>query len=193
MPDLEQTLLEENARLKKQLVLLQLDRSDFQKQIAFSQREREDLQRQIEEFVRLHEGQQRTIQALQERIKGYIRRIYGKKSEKIDVNQMVFDDIILAAEKCLDPQSPAPHPEIAEEKVRAHIQRKHPGRKPLPPEIPRVEHYLDIPEKEKFTADGKERPIIGVDISEKLDYRPAVFVVNRYIRPKYGADDDIMV
>ena len=33
--------------------------------------------------------------------------------------------------------------------------------------------------------------LIGLDITEKLDYRPAVFVVNRYIRPKYGADDDI--
>jgi transposase len=67
----------------------------------------------------------------------------------------------------------------------------HPGRKPLPPHLERIEHYLDIDEKDKLTADGKERPVIGFDITERLDYRPSVFVVNRYIRPKYGADDDL--
>ena len=160
-------------------------------EIAVLKKERNNLREQVEEFERVNAGQKRTIAALQARVKYYIRRIYGKKSEKIDVTQMTFDDVILAAERCLNPQEPAPHPDIVEEKVREHIRRKHPGRNPLPPELPRVEHYLDIPEKDKYTADGKERPLIGIDISEKLDYRPASLVVNRYIRPKYGADDDI--
>jgi len=177
MSNREAALLEENTHLKE-------ERSHLIE-------ERAHLKEQIDEFVRINGSQQATIKALQERVKGYIRRIYGRKSEKIDVTQMVFDDIILAAEKCLNPQEPAPHPDIVEEKVREHIRRKHPGRRPLPPELERVEHYLDIPEEDKKTAEGKDRPIIGIDISEKLDYRPAVFVVNRYIRPKYGADDDI--
>ena len=177
MSNRETELLEENTRLKEaQSHLIE---------------ERDHLKEQIEEFARLNGSQQATIKALQERVKGYIRRIYGRKSEKIDVTQMVFDDVILAAEKCLNPQEPAPHPDIVEEKVREHIRRKHPGRKPLPPELERVEHYLDIPEKDKKTAEGNDRPLIGLDITEKLDYRPAVFVVNRYIRPKYGANDDI--
>jgi len=170
MSDREAALLEEITHLKE---------------------ERDHLKEQNAEFERLHAGQQSTIKALQERVKGYIRRIYGRKSERIDVAQMVFDDIILVAEKCLNPNEPAPHPDIVEEKVHEHIRRKHPGRKSLPPELERIEHYLDIPEKDKKTADGKDRPIIGIDITEKLDYRPAVLVVNRYIRPKYGANDDI--
>ena len=177
MSDREIALLEENVRLKK-----------IQSRL---QEENTQLKEQNDEFERLHASQQRTIKALQERVRYYIRRIYGRKSEKIDVKQMVFDDIILAAEKCLRPEEPAPHPDIVEEKVRANIRRKHPGRKPLPPELPRIEHYLDIPEKDKYTTDGKERPIIGLDITEKLDYRPSSLVVHRYIRPKYGADDDI--
>ena len=184
MSNREKALLEENTRLKE-------ERSRFIKEAIRWQDDCLHLKEQNEEFARQHTRQQATIKALQERIKGYIRRIYGRKSEKIDVTQMVFDDIILAAERCLNPQEPAPHPDIVEEKVREHIRRKHPGRRPLPAELERVEHYLDIPEEEKYTADGKERPLIGVDISEKLDYRPCVFVVNRYIRPKYGADDDI--
>ncbi len=170
MSDQETALLEENARLKE---------------------ERTHLKEQITEFEQSHVRQQATIKALQQRVKEYIRRIYGRKSEKIDVSQMVFDDIILAAEKCLSPEEPAPHPDIVEEKVREHIRRKHPGRKPLPPELPRIDHHLDIPEEEKYTADGKERPLIGVDITEKLDYQPSSLVVHRYFRPKYGADDDI--
>lgn len=177
MSDLEAALLEENTRLKKQAECFAVEKESFLGQ--------------IEEFLKLDTGRQRTIEALQKRVNDLLRRIYGRKSEKIDVNQMVFDDIILAAEKCLNPQEPAPHPEVVEEKVREHLRRKHPGRRPLPPELPRVEHYLDIPEADKFTADGRPRPLIGVAVSEKLDYRPATFVVNRYIRPKYGADDDI--
>lgn len=184
MSNWETALLEENTRLKEEQSHLRKERDQFEEQLNNSKQ-------QIEEFVRLNEGQQATIKALQERVKGLIRRIYGKRSERIDVTQMVFDDIILACEKCLKPKEPAPHPELVEEKVREHIRRKHPGRKPLPPELERVEHYLDIDEKDKKTAEGKDRPIIGIDITEKLDYRPAVFVVNRYIRPKYGADDDI--
>jgi transposase len=184
MSDREAALLEENTRLKEKQSLLIKEQSHLIE-------ERDHLKEQIEEFERLNGSQQATIKALQERIKGYIRRIYGRKSERIDVTQMVFDDIILAAEKCLNPNEPAPHPDIVEEKVQEHIRRKHPGRKALPPELERIEHYLDIPEKDKKTADGKDRPIIGIDISEKLDYRPAVLVVHRYIRPKYGANDDI--
>ena len=163
MSSLEATLLEENRHLKEQ----------------------------ISEFQQVNSRQQATIKALEQRVKEYIRRIYGRRSEKIDVNQMVFDDVILAAEKCLRPDQDAPHPQIAEEKVREHIRRKHPGRNPLPPELPRIEHYLDIPEEEKVDVNGNERPLIGVDITERLDYRPASMEVHRYIRPKYGADDDI--
>ena len=149
------------------------------------------LKEQINELSEVIQRKDATIQAQVARIKEYIRRIYGQRSEKIDPAQMVFDDVILAAEKCIRPEQKRLPADIVEEKVREHIRRKHPGRKPLPAELERVEHYLDIPEEEKLTADGKERPLIGLDITEKLDYRPCVFVVNRYIRPKYGADDDI--
>ena len=184
MSNRETALLEENTRLKEERNYFEAERNNLAE-------ERNYLKEQVEEFGRVNAGQQRTIAALQERVRYYIRRIYGRKSEKIDVTQMVFEDIVLAAEKCLNPQEPAPHPDIVEENVREHIRRKHPGRNPLPPELPRIEHYLDIPKEEKYTADGKERPIIGIDITEKLDYQPASLVVHRYIRPKYGADDDI--
>src|ERR1700677_3328881 len=117
MSSREAALLEENARLKEKQSLLIKEQTDLME-------ERDHLKEQNEEFARLNDSQQATIKALQERVKGYIRRIYGRKSEKIDVTQMVFDDVILAAEKCLNPQEPPPHPDIVEEKVREHLRRK---------------------------------------------------------------------
>ena len=78
--------LEENTRLKE-------ERSILIKEQSHLIEERDHLKEQNEEFARLAGSQQATIKALQERVKGYIRRIYGRKSEKIDVTQMVFDDV----------------------------------------------------------------------------------------------------
>lgn len=137
------------------------------------------------------ENKDQMIRMQQNRLNDLLKRIYGRKSEKLDPNQMVFDEILLAADQN-KPQEEEPFDgAIKEEIVREHIRRNHPGRKPLPEHLERIEHYLDIEEKDKITKDGKERPIIGFDITERLDYQPCVFVVNRYIRPKYGADDDI--
>jgi transposase len=156
-----------------------------------AQEENVHLKEQINALSDVIEHRDATIKAQQIRLTAALKRIYGRRSEKLDPNQMLFDDVILAAEKYAAPNQVAIHPEVVEEKVRAHIRRKHPGRKPLPAHLERIEHYLDIPEQDKFTADGKERPLIGLDITEKLDYQPCVLVVHRYIRPKYGADDDI--
>jgi len=129
------------------------------------------LNEQVSELTNVIERRDKTISAQQQRIKDYIKRIYGRRSEKLDPGQMVFNDLILAAEKYANPDQEALNPDVVEEKVRAHIRRKHPGRKPLPEQLQRVEYYLDVPAEDKITAEGKERPLIGLDITEKLDYR----------------------
>jgi transposase len=155
------------------------------------QERNQHLEDQINELTNVIECRDRTIRAQQNRLNDLLKRIYGRRSEKLDPNQLVFDEVILDAEQSPDPQEELIDPQVKEQVIREHIRRTHPGRKPFPEHIKRVEHYLDIDEKDKFSAEGKERPLIGVDINEKLDYRPSVFIVNRYIRPKYGADDDL--
>ncbi|MCK5581944.1 MAG: IS66 family transposase, partial [Candidatus Omnitrophica bacterium] len=171
-----EALLKENQSLKNQ--------------IAESCEKTTYLKEQIDELASVIEGRNATIKAQRVRLDELIKRIYGRRSEKLDPKQLVFDEVILEADKQERTQEPI-NPIVKEQIVREHIRRTHPGRKPLPEHLQRIEHYLDIDEKDKFTADGKERPMIGVDVTEKLDYRPSVFVVNRYVRPKYGADDDI--
>ena len=170
--------MEENTRLKEAHHRYQEDLSH--------------LEAQIDELTHVIEGKDRTIRTQQNRLNDLIKRIYGRKSEKLNPDQFVFEEVVLEAQKARPAkEEPQIDPQVKEQIVREHIRRNHPGRRPLPEHIERIEHYLDVDEKDKYTKDGKERPLIGVDITEKLDYQPCVFVVNRYIRPKYGADDDI--
>ena len=48
----------------------------------------------IEQLTLKLEATQRQLSTLQHQIEQLIRRIYGRKSEKIDPNQMMFDSII---------------------------------------------------------------------------------------------------
>ncbi len=170
MSDRETVLLEEVARLKDKVI-------HFQEQIG--------------ELATVIETKDRTILAQQNRLNELLKRIYGRKSEKLDPEQLVFDEVILAAGKAVRAGQEPDDAALKEQVIREHIRRSHPGRRPLPEHLERIEHYLDIDEKDKVTGEGKPRPLIGFDITERLDYRPCVLVVNRYIRPKYGADDDI--
>jgi transposase len=63
-------------------------------------------------------------------------------------------------------------------------QHNRPGRNPLPPELPRIEHRHE-PESCSCGECGRDLVKIGEDISEQLDVEPARFFVHRHIRPQY--------
>ncbi|MDH5230258.1 MAG: IS66 family transposase [Gammaproteobacteria bacterium] len=70
--------------------------------------------------------------------------------------------------------------------VQSH-QRKKPGRKPLPAELPRIEVIHDLDESEKTCPhDGHTLKPIGETFSEQLDIIPAKIQVIRHIRKKYA-------
>lgn len=64
--------------------------------------------------------------------------------------------------------------------------KKAPKRSPLPPELSRFE-IRHVPESENCACDCQLRRI-GEDISEKLDYTPGMFHVERHIRGKWICD-----
>ncbi|WP_321927432.1 IS66 family transposase, partial [Burkholderia sp. BCC1998] len=69
------------------------------------------------------------------------------------------------------------------EPTRVERQREQPKRAPLPPQLPRTEIHH---EPDSTTCQcGCERIRIGEDVSEKLDYTPGVFTVERHIRGKW--------
>jgi len=81
------------------------------------------------------------------------------------------------------------------EKVDAHVRRKK-GRRPLSPDLPRVDRIHDIADDAKICPCGCALKKIGEEVSEKLDVIPQKIQVIRHIRPKYacptceGVEDD---
>ena len=112
------------------------------------------------------------------------RRIFGRRAEKLSEEDrrqlLLFNE---AEEILLAQGSPQPDEQTVE--VRAHSRRKC-GRKPLPPEIPRVETIHDISEEEKRCACGQQMVRIGEEVCEKLEVIPARIRVRRHVRPKYA-------
>jgi transposase len=153
--------------------------------------EKKDLQ--IQELSKQLQSSQRNIKMLQHQVEQLLRRVYGRRSEKLDPNQLMFDDLIL---KTFD-QPIAQPPELpveqkAERKKPRTTKRRHPGRIPIPEHLERVEIVLDIPEEDKVCPEtGKPLKKIGEEVSEKLEYRPGKLIVNVYKRPKYGSPDSM--
>jgi transposase len=82
-------------------------------------------------------------------------------------------------------QETAPLDESAKLEVKAHTRTKS-GRKPLDPNLRRVEEIIDIPEEEKTCACGSQMTKIGEETSEKLEIIPQSIYVTKTIRPKYA-------
>ncbi|AEA65919.1 IS66 family transposase [Burkholderia gladioli] len=107
------------------------------------------------------------------------RQQFGKRSEQLNKEQLSL------LEESVDGDLAAIGLELQELKSdqQARVPRQQPKRMPLPPELPRIDirHEPDSP----GCTCGCERVRIGEDISEKLDYTPGVFTVERHIRGKW--------
>jgi transposase len=149
--------------------------------------ERQELQ--IEELTKKLGSSDRQLKLLQHQVEQLLRRIYGRRSEKLDPNQLVFDNLLLEALEqppCSENEEENPTPT---KESTPKSKRRHPGRIPIPEHLQRVEIVLDVPEKAKVSPEGKELKLIGWEVSEKLEFRPGRLIVNVYKRPKYGSPD----
>ncbi|MPW24123.1 IS66 family transposase, partial [Paraburkholderia sp. CNPSo 3157] len=110
-----------------------------------------------------------------------LRRLhFGKRSEQLNVEQMsLLNEAIDADLAALEIELEQLQSNTAPDK-----QRQKPKRTPLPPELPRTD-ILHEPD-DKTCSCGCQRARIGEDISEKLDYTPGVFTVERHIRGKWA-------
>jgi transposase len=122
------------------------------------------------------------IEFLEERVRFLQKALFGRKSEKRPPDEEGPRQLHLfnEAEALVAEESEQPPLVVPE-----HTRRR-PKRKPLPPELPRVEVVHDIPEAEKVCGCGEPLCRIGEEVNEKLDIIPAKVQVIRNIRPKYA-------
>jgi transposase len=124
---------------------------------------------------------------------------FGKKSEKLTPEEEIQSRLFNEAEKSIEnpdknvePETTAKDEEAKTEddiiEVKGFTRKR--GRKPIPADIPRKDVIHDIsPEEKKCPCCGENRPKIGQEESEELDYIPAKIQVLRHIFPKYGSCD----
>ena len=137
--------------------------------------------------ARLTETFETKIRLMQHQMDGLLKRLYGRSSEKIDPSQLLFQDVLLEADKQPVPaQAEAP---VVTTVVKEHARHKH-GRSPLPEHFPRVEHVMDIKEEDKVCGCGKALKCIGEDVTQRVDYIPSSLYVNVYRRPKHVCPDN---
>ncbi len=111
------------------------------------------------------------------------RHKYARRSEQLNAVQgKLLDELIdsdLAAIEAELEQA------MTEEQKAARPKQK-PKRTPLPPELPRTLIHHE-PENTHCQC-GCQLKRIGEDVSEKLDYVPGEFTVERHIRGKWACD-----
>ncbi|MDH3640041.1 MAG: IS66 family transposase, partial [Gammaproteobacteria bacterium] len=125
------------------------------------------------------------IDQLVEQIKLARHKQFGASSEQWSVDQMrLFNE----AETIVDREGGDEDTEFDADTivVPAH-RRKRGGRKPLPPELPRIEVVYELPESERVCPhDGATLKVIGEVATEQLDIIPAQVRVIRHLRKKYA-------
>jgi len=122
------------------------------------------------------------------------RRQFGRSSEKLDNDQCQFqlEDVEQSASAADVQAEEAWTAEDGKQQAREHNaerQRHTSGRKrnrgQLPGHLEREDVYLP-PENEACSCCGGELHVIGEDVSEQLDYRPAQLIAKRFHRPRCG-------
>jgi transposase len=121
----------------------------------------------------LQEGE-RTRQRLDQ----LLRRLFGRRSERLNPDQL-----LLFAEPAAD-EAVAPPPDPSES---AKPRRKGHGRQQLPKHLPRDRRVYELSEAERVCHGcGQARVVIGQEVSEQLDYEPASLTVIEHVRLTYA-------
>lgn len=183
-------LLQENAKLKEQITLLQ-------QQVMASHLKMEDSQREIETAQQKIAASQLKIdylenlnKVLEKRIQALVNRIYGRRSEKVDPAQLLLfqQELLDESLKELDAQrTETVHSSVVDFEEPDKRKKKRNGRTPLPKNLPR-ERILHEPSAQERLCPGcgKERRRIGEEITEELEYIPARLYVKEHVRGKYA-------
>lgn len=113
------------------------------------------------------------------------RHRFARRSETLNPQQAsLLDELIGADIGAIEEELTRAGEQVAD--APKEKQRQKPRRAPLPPTLPRtlIEHE---PANTTCTC-GCQLKRIGEDVSEKLDYTPGTFTVERHVRGKWACE-----
>lgn len=136
--------------------------------------------RQLKQMVLMLLGQ---IDDLQGQLLYLKKQMYGKKSEQYHPNQLLmFQDLYNEFQAKLEDGQLQPS-----KTKRSRTNTNHHGRKTLPDNLPRDTVEIEPSDQEKTCPDCHQpKQRIGEEVTEKLDFIPASFRVQKIVRPKYA-------
>lgn len=166
-------LREENAELRAALAAKQADLAKKDETIA----ERDRALDEIAKKLRLTAEERDYLK----------RRLFGRKSESFVDGPALFDGLGAPDPSAAKESAPDDEESTLSERERKQAKKRPVGRKPLPPDLPRVvvEHELDAAEK-ACDACGAERVRIGEERSEIVEYVPARYEVHVHVRGRWA-------
>jgi transposase len=144
------------------------------------------LKRMVMELLATLAESRHEREQLQERIHLLLNRIYGRKSERADPNQLLlFADVNQPAEPST-PTTDADETAVEQQAAKPKKRHEH-GRKHLPKDLKHVEEHHRLTEAELACPTcGMQRAEVGTETTPQLDYQPASLFVRDHIEHKYA-------
>jgi transposase len=131
--------------------------------------------RREEELIQEIERLRRENELLRQKLDALARRIFGRKSEQLDRDQLEF---LLG--QLGQPEQPSASGEAASPEVASTPRRKRAPRKPrCPDDLPVEVEVIDPPPVAENPSLFRQ---IGEEVSEQLDYEPGRFLKRRTVR-----------
>lgn len=158
--------------------------------VALEQRIRAEVEQRIEVEVeqRVAAEVARKVREILERWRLAQHRLFGPSSEAHAGQGRLFNEAEREALEATEADE-AGSLDDATGTASAHNKppvRRRGKRRPLPPELPRIERVIDLPEAQRQCDCGTPMVRIGEDVSEQLDIVPMKIRVIRTVRPRYG-------
>lgn len=122
------------------------------------------------------------IESLKQHIQALQRAKFSAKAERFDPEQRSLFDEAIDAEIA---EALAQVEQAEDEAAPPGKRRPSPPRRTLPPELPRIETRHE-PASCTCADCGGDLSLIGEQVSEKLDIKPAEFFVRREVYPQYA-------
>lgn len=108
---------------------------------------------------------------------------FGVKSEQLNADQQhLFEEAVSADLAAIEAE--LKELKVSDEPAQTSSEKSKPKRAALPANLPRVDRHHE-PEHTNCGC-GCELKRVGEDVSEKLDYEPGKFTVERHIRGKWA-------
>lgn len=176
------------GELLQQLETHQEQIDSKQHEIDSKQHEIDAKQHEIDAKQQQIESKQKQIERLEHMLYLLRRHVFGRRSEKtppVVAEQGVLP--FVAAAGAVSAASSDENSESAAVEVSGHKRKRHPGRKPLPANLP-VEIVEIVPADVDLICQccEQKKVRIGADTTQALDYKPASFFIREYVRPKYA-------